>query len=178
MKMTKSLLFANCALFGAAMSYAGNVVVEAEAAVATEQPVAVVTNAAASGDVEHLASGKAFLVIPEGAGNPPKLNKGFAKYEIEIPATGEYRLWARVKWEGECSNSFTVEIDGNPAFILEDMTFGKWHWVKYPVSKLAKLIDLEKGPHTVVFKNREDGVALDQILFAPDKRFVPVGIQK
>lgn len=165
-------------MFGAAC-FAGNVVVEAESAVETEQPVAVVTNAPAGGDVEHSASGNAFLSIPENAGNPPKLNKGFAKYEIEIPATGEYRLWARVKWDGECSNSFNVEIDGAPAFIMgEDMTFGKWHWVKYPVSKLAKLIKLEKGKHTVVFRNREDGVALDQILFASDKRFVPVGIQK
>lgn len=179
MKMIKSLFFASCAVFGAAMCQAGNVVVEAEAAVATEMPVAVVTNAAAGEDVEHSASGNAFLVIPEDAGNPPKLNKGFAKFEIDIPSNGKYRLWARVKWEGECSNSFTVKIDDMSAFILgDDGTFGKWHWVKYPIGKLTELIELKKGTHTVVFKNREDGVALDQILFTSEKRFVPVGIQK
>lgn len=172
------IAFTFCLLLGVS-AIAGNVVVEAEAARETEAPVCTVTNAPAGGDIEHSVSGGAFLSIPEDAGNPPKLNKGFASYQVEVPATGEYRLWARVKWEGECSNSFNVEIDGRPAFILgEDMTFGKWHWVKYPVSKLAKLIKLEKGTHTVVFRNREDGVALDQFLLAPDKRFVPVGIQK
>lgn len=178
MKMAHSLVFASCAVFGAAC-FAGNIVVEAEAAVQTESPVAVVTNAPAGGDAGHKTSGNAFLVIPEDAGNPPKLNKGFAKYEINIPADGEYRLWARVKWEGECSNSFTVEIDEKQKFIIgENGTFGIWHWVKYPIGKITKLIKLEKGTHTVVFRNREDGVALDQIVFSSDKRFVPVGIQK
>ena len=124
------------------------------------------------------ASG-AFVEIPEGAGNPPARNEGKAVYEIEISETGSYWLWARVWWNGECSNSFTVTIDDKTPFLFgEDATYRTWHWVKYPVSRMAKPVSLEKGRHTVVFANREDGVRVDQILLSSDRRFVPSGIEK
>jgi len=137
-----------------------------------EAPMEVVTNGVAG------ASGP-YLEIPEGAGNPPKLNAGKASYTVEIPADAEYTLWARVYWEGECSNSFTVVFDDQPGMLFgEDSTFKKWHWVKYPVSRTAKPILLKQGKHTLTFHNREDGVCLDQILLSADKRFVPVDIEK
>jgi hypothetical protein len=162
----------------AACAAAATVVVEAESAVETEAPMAAASCAApADTDVGHAASGGSWLSIPEKAGNPPALNKGFAKYEVEIPADGGYYLWARVLWGGECSNSFTVQIDDlEPVLLGEDMTFGVWHWVRHPVSRMAKPVTLSKGRHTVIFRNREDGVALDQFLLATEKRFVPVGI--
>lgn len=176
--MNKALTAIHCVLLTAFAGFAANVVFEAETAAETEEPM-VLEKAPDGADAEHTASGGAFLHIKEGAGNPPKLEKGFAKFTVDVPATGAYRLWARVKWEGECSNSFTVQIDDRPAFLFgEDMTFGVWHWVKHPVARMAPLLQLEKGMHTIVFRNREDGVALDQILLASDKRFVPVGIAK
>ena len=163
-------------LLAAFACLAGNVVFEAETAAGTEAPV-VLETAPAGADAEHTASGGAFLHIKEGAGNPPKLDKGFARFEIDVPATGAYRLWARVRWEGECSNSFTIQIDDGASFLFgEDTTFNVWHWVRYPVSRMAKPVALSKGRHTIVFRNREDGVALDQFLLTTEKRFVPVGI--
>ena len=41
---------------------------------------------------------------------------------------------------------------------------------------MAKSVTLSKGKHTIVFRNREDGVALDQFLLTTEKRYVPVGI--
>ena len=162
----------------ASAGLAATVLVEAEAAVETEAPMALYTNAVAAGDIGHTASG-AWLAIPEKAGNPPKLEKGFAKYEVEIPSDGGWYLWARVLWEGECSNSFTIQIDDGAPFLFgEDMTFNTWHWVRYPVSRMAKPVQLAKGRHTIVFRNREDGVALDQFLLSSEKRYVPVGIAK
>ena len=162
----------------ASAGFAATVLVEAESAVETEAPMALATNAVAAGDIGHTASG-AWLAIPEKAGNPPKLEKGFAKYEVEIPSDGGWYLWARVLWEGECSNSFTIQIDDGAPFLFgEDMTFNAWHWVRYPVSRMAKPVQLAKGRHTIVFRNREDGVALDQFLLSSEKRYVPVGIVK
>lgn len=162
----------------AALATAAPIVFEAENAVETELPMALITNAVEGADINHTASGNSFLKIPEKAGNPPALNKGFAKFEIDIPSAGDYFLWARVLWEGECSNSFNVQIDDGAPFLFgEDPTFNAWHWVRYPVSRMAKPIHLTAGKHTVIFRNREDGVSLDQILFSKEKRFVPVGIQ-
>ncbi len=160
-----------------AAANAATVLVAAESATETEAPMALVTNAVAASDIGHTASGGAWLAIPEKAGNPPKLEKGFAKYEIDIPSDGGWYLWARVLWDGECSNSFTVQIDDGAPFLFgEDMTFNVWHWVRYPVSRMAKPMALSKGRHTIVFRNREDGVALDQFLLTTEKRYVPVGI--
>jgi hypothetical protein len=123
------------------------------------------------------ASG-AYLTIPEGAGNPPKLMAGRVSFRIDVPQDASYTLWCRVWWEGECSNSFTVGFDDQPPFLFgEDATYKSWHWVKYPVSRTVSLIKLAKGHHTLTFKNREDGVRLDQILLSADKRFVPVDIE-
>ena len=165
------------AALAAASAHAAMITVEAESAAEVEAPMALATNAVPAADVGHAASGGAWLQIPEGAGNPPKLEKGFARFEIEVPADGGYYLWARVSWGGECSNSFTLQVDdAAPVLFGEDPTFGTWHWVRYPASRMAKPIQLAAGRHTVVFRNREDGVALDSFILATEKRFTPVGL--
>jgi len=144
---------------------------EAESATALEAPMAVISNGIAG------ASGP-YLEIPEGAGNPPKVEAGKAVFTVEVPEDGTFTLWCRVWWEGECSNSFTVKIDDQPAFLFgEDATYKAWHWVKYPVARTTPPIKLTKGPHTLALHNREDGVRLDQVLLSADKRFVPVEIE-
>ena len=144
---------------------------EAEGSSALELPMAIATNGVAG------ASG-AYLEIPEGAGNPPKVLAGKASFTFDVPDDGLFTLWCRVWWEGECSNSFTVNVDDQPAFLFgEDATYKIWHWVKYPVSRTVAPIKLVKGKHTLVFHNREDGVRLDQVLLSADKRFVPVDME-
>jgi len=141
---------------------------EAESSGQLEAPMAAVSNGIAG------ASG-AYLEIPEGAGNPPKLEAGKAVYSFEVPEDGVFTLWCRVWWGGECSNSFTVRADDQPAFLFgEDATYKVWHWVRYPVSRTSAPLRLAKGKHTLTFNNREDGVRLDQVLLSSDKRFVPV----
>lgn len=171
--------FASIGFLAAIPAHAATVVLEAEAAVEVEAPMALATNSVAKqvADIGHTASGGAWLTIPDGAGNPPKVEKGLARFEVDVPASGGYYVWARVLWSGECGNSFTLQVDGGaPVLFGEDPTFGVWHWVRYPVSRMAKPIQLEAGRHTIVFRNREDGVAIDQFLLATDKRFTPVGI--
>jgi len=144
---------------------------EAESAMPTEAPMAVQSNGVAG------AAG-AYLEIPEGAGNPPKVEAGKADFTFDVPEDGSFTLWCRVWWEGECSNSFTVSADGLPSFLFgEDATYKTWHWVKYPVSRTVAPLKLAKGRHTLTFHNREDGVRLDQVLLSADKRFVPVDIE-
>lgn len=171
MKRT-ALFLAVCALGVNGARAAGvKICFEAESAERIEAPMALVTNGiAGAADV--------YLEIPEGAGNPPKVTAGKAVYAVEVPEEGAFTLWCRVWWEGECSNSFTVNVDDQPAFLFgEDATYKAWHWVKYPVSRTAAPIRLAKGRRTLTFKNREDGVHLDQVILSADKRFVPVDIE-
>lgn len=152
----------------AAQAAAVKICFEAESAATREWPMAVLTNGVTG------ASG-AYLEIPEGSGNPPKLEAGQASFTFDVPQDGLFTLWCRVWWDGECSNSFTVRVDGQPGFLFgEDATYKTWHWVKYPVSRTVPPIKLAKGKHVLAFHNREDGVRLDQVLLSADKRFVPV----
>ena len=156
------------------------IVLEAEAAPETEAPLVVVSEATVPAGSEYVpgASGGRYVEIPERAGNPPKLEKGWARYTVDVPEDGAYTLWARVWWEGECSNSFLVQIDESAPFLLgENATYKTWHWVKYPVARMTPPIGLTRGRHTLVFKNREDGVRLDQIVLSPNRRYVPVDIE-
>lgn len=145
---------------------------EAESFKSIEAPMVLVTNG-----VEG-ASGTAYLAIPEGAGNPPKVTAGKASYAFEVPADGNYTLWARVWWPDECGNSFTVVMDELPGVVFgEDATYKAWHWVKYPVARTTPPFKLSKGKHTITFHNREDGACIDQILLSADRRFVPTEIE-
>lgn len=160
---------------------AARVCVEAESATDIEEPCYKVTSDAVPSGTEFIkgASGETYLEIPEGRGNPPKVTNGKATIAVEVPKDGAYMLWARVWWEGECSNSFSVKIDDNaPILFGEDGTFKAWHWVKFPVARTAKPIQLAKGPHTIVFMNREDGVRIDQVVLCADRRWVPVDIEQ
>jgi len=153
------------------------VCVEAESAAVVEAPMIKVARAEAAATNKPVsgASGDVYLEIPEGSGNPPALTAGKAVLSLDIPSEGSYILWCRVYWEGECSNSFNVQIDNRPVFILgEDATFKTWHWVRYPVARTAAPIILAQGTHTFSFINREDGVRIDQVLVSADRRFVPV----
>mgnify|MGYP001472022611 CR=1 FL=1 len=171
--MRYSLFLSALCVWGIATAQAAGhrLCLEAESGERLEAPAVVVSNG-----VEG-ASG-AYVEIPEGAGNPPKVQAGKVSFSFNTPADASYTLWARVWWEGECSNSFTVGIDDQPAFLFgENATYKAWHWVKYPVSRTAAPIKLAKGRHTLTFHNREDGVRLDQVLLSADKRFVPVDIE-
>ena len=125
------------------------------------------------------ASGNAYLEVPLGAGKTPKVKAGTAKITVEVPADGAYTLWLRTCWEGECSNTFQVQIDNQPPFLVgADATYHVWHWVKYPVSKMAPPPTITRGTHTLTVIHREDGVRLDQLLLTSSPRYVPVGIEK
>ena len=151
---------------------------EAESATNVQRPMVAATTATGGVDavIIDAASAKAFLEIPEGKGNPPKLTRGAATLTFSIEKGGTYTLWARVYWNGECSNSFSMHIDDNPPFSFgQNATYKNWHWVKSP-PRLAQLT-LKSGTHTLTLANREDGVRIDQVMLTSNRRLVPVGIE-
>jgi hypothetical protein len=161
------VLSVNCAL-----ARGTKICFEAESAEKIEVPMVLVSNG-----IENV-SGIA-ISIPEKAGNPPERCEGAAVYTINIPKKGNYTLWCRVRWNGECSNSFTARFNDKPPILFgEDATYKVWHWVKYPVSRTSAPIALEAGKTIFKIENREDGIMVDQIILSTDKRFVPIEIEK
>lgn len=113
------------------------------------------------------ACGKA-LALPQGT--ETKEHTGRAKLAFEIKAEGVYRTWARVRWTDDCGNSLDWQFDSaEPRTIGNDKAFEAWHWIAGEPRKFAP------GPHALALIEREDGVAVDQILFTTDEAYVPEG---
>lgn len=147
------------------------IVIHAAQADVIEPPFVLVEDATA-------ADGQA-LAAPPKAGDAP----GAAHVAFQIPRDGVYSIWVRVFWgtDGEtaCSNSLSVQLDGDAPVDLQDGTYESWHWL--PLRRSAG-IPLTAGAHALLFRNREDGIKFDQIFITPwheDElaRRVPQGIE-
>jgi hypothetical protein len=180
-KILLSLLLLPCAvsLTTARTQAAEPVCFEAERASLLEAPMTRVEPAADDKPEGAIAgaSGGAYLVIPEGSGNPPKVTKGLATFAFTVPEEGQYHLWCRVWWPDECGNSFSMQLDDGPVFTFgQDSTVKTWHWVAAPAR--LKQLQLAAGRHTLTIMNREDGAAVDQVLLTKNRRYVPVEVEK
>lgn len=162
------------------VGFAGmNVLIESKDAKEVSPPMRhVVGGGQADGSAKLIpgAAGNAYLEIAQGAGKPPDVQGG-ALFEFTVDTKDTYYLWARVWWLDGCGNSLGMSINGEKEFTFgQDATYKQWHWVRAPL-RLSQL-DLNAGKHTLRLSNREDGVAVDQILITRNKRYVPVGIEK
>lgn len=169
------------------------VCLEAESAATVVAPARVVSSSAAVSETEKKvakgASGEKYVEIVR-----PKLPKGddgktkaapcydvktgtnVITFAFELKDDDHYALWCRVWWTDECGNSFFMTIDDAPAFTFgQDGVYKRWHWVR--ASKRLKQLVLAKGKHSLRIKIRETGVRVDQVLFARDPKYVPVGIE-
>jgi len=95
---------------------------------------------------------------------------GAARLSFSLPVPGRRHVWARVLWRDACSNSLTFSLGNAPGRVVgQDAVFGLWHWVT------VGAFDLPAGEHQLTIREREDGVALDQVLLTADEGFVPTG---
>lgn len=121
-------------------------------------------------------SGGKCLVVPPGAGKPgtekgPGAGKeifGQVSYDLNIPADGKYIFWGRAFWMHGCGNSFNIATDDSRPRVFNGTIFNTWHWGKGPTFPLSA------GKHTLIIRNREDGVKLDQFLLTTDTGYRPV----
>ena len=110
------------------------------------------------------------LSLAEGQGDKAR-NAGRGIVTLQVPAAGRYRLWLRCRWSDSCGNSLGVSLDATePLTVGQDALHHFWHWVD------AGEADLQAGAQAVTVHEREDGVAVDQVLACPAAAdFLPVG---
>ena len=108
------------------------------------------------------------LAAPEAGGSRPR--KGRAELSVDVPCAGRYHAWVRARWRDECGNSVSLKLGGSPARIAgNDSVYEAWHWVE------AGRYALKRGRCPLVLLEREDGIAVDQILLTRDAAFRPTG---
>lgn len=116
------------------------------------------------------AVGGRALALPKGSGS--KDHRGRARLVLSVPGKGGGKccVWARVYWRDSCGNSASLKVGDQPERAFgNDCVYNCWHWVS------AGQYEVQPGKTAVAIVEREEGIALDQLLFTHDERYTPVG---
>ena len=109
-----------------------------------------------------------FIYVPEGNSDVdnPLLDVGSAEYTFEVPESGEYLIWGRVKAAYGGSNSFYISVDDMDYVDWHTQISNVWFWdqVSAGMDQEALVFNLEKGEHRLSLKLRETGTKIDRIL--------------
>ena len=102
---------------------------------------------------------------------------GSITFDITVPYTSGYYLWARAMGLDWNQNSFWVSVDGSPAFHYEIGQFGgQWTWGWEPVHVEGQPVapfTLTAGLHSIVFNSREPLSRLDAVLLVNRSAYIP-----
>jgi hypothetical protein len=72
------------------------------------------------------------------------------------------------------SNRLYVAVNGGSSHVIgETGNYGFWHW-----DGGRRSVQCHAGTNTLVLKNMDMGVKVDQILLSSDSNFVPTGIRQ
>lgn len=98
-------------------------------------------------------------------------NAGTAAFTVDIPAAGDYYVWARVMFPGDDQNSFFV-TDGTNNFQFEgDPSADTWAWRQLmnndPDDLQPQAVTFAAGPQTITFAQAEGGARLSYVLVTP-----------
>lgn len=113
----------------------------------------------------------------------PSTDYGTATQTVNIPSTGNYRVWSRIKAPDATNNSYLLEVDGGACVTVGDTAIpaNTWTWVDYQNgSNTTKTdISLTAGNHTFKMIGREANVSLDKVIFigivSGEVSCVPIG---
>ena len=114
------------------------------------------------------AAGGMAVVLP--AGTRDKERSSRARIPFQVTSPGNYTVWLRAFWRNGCGNSIFARIGESPEKTVgHDEVFNVWHWIS------VGEFELKDGANEMVLREREDGIALDQLLLVRDKEFLPTG---
>ena len=161
------VMFLMLLIAGSASAAVVKIVVEAGDYFAISPSMAKVTaQYLGNNDYIHIPLRRPHATTQTGPGDT-----GNARYKINVPVAGTYRLWMRAWWYDACGNSFFIVVDDKPAVYAEAATYQSWHWVKGPS------LTLSAGTHTIRIQTREDGARMDQFMLINSTQYVPTRIE-
>jgi hypothetical protein len=144
-------------------SLANAVFVEAEAGTLTT-PMTAVADASAWG-------GWSVLSLKDG--------EGTAAFSFNVPITGNYRIWCRIKSDSPSADSFFARMDDGIEQIFPTITDGsysaEWQWqpLRSWIEGDPWIFSLAGGPHQLTLRCRESRTWIDALFVTSDGSFVP-----
>ncbi|MFH1280911.1 MAG: hypothetical protein ABII08_04860 [Candidatus Beckwithbacteria bacterium] len=108
-----------------------------------------------------------YLASPEGSGS----GRGHVTFNVNIPKTGYYVVFGRVKGAGWSSDSFYVSWD-NGAQSVWNIPH-QWEWKRVSNQGAPSNWRLTAGNHTLKIRTREDGSQIDALVVTNDYNYQP-----
>lgn len=96
-------------------------------------------------------------------------NYGSATMPVNIPATGDYRIWSRIKVPNSANSTYQLEIDGNSCWQVggNNVPANTWTWVDWYGGNSAQKININfttSGTHTFKIIGFATNVEVDKVL--------------
>ncbi|MFA9446385.1 fibronectin type III domain-containing protein [Egicoccus sp. AB-alg6-2] len=113
------------------------------------------------------AGGGWIQLSPDAARDEPA--EDWLRYDLEVTDTGDYALWYLGRGFDTNSDSLWLQVDGEP-LVQAGVGAGDWNW------RNPGTFTLTEGRHTLWFRNREPGAALDKLLLTADTGVRPSGL--
>ena len=108
---------------------------------------------------------------------------GWTRSTVEIPVSGDYHIWCRVKAPTASNDSFFVMVNAQPEEVFhvygtptppEGTRTSAWTWRRIHVTDGGPRVHaLDQGVHALRFRVREPGTLLDRVVLSSDPAFVP-----
>jgi hypothetical protein len=121
------------------------------------------------------ASGGQYIAAQAGTvtNSPDTLPAPSVQYSFQVPAAGNYSIWARVKAASGTEHSlyFAVNpIAGTTYTLGQTQTYGSWVWTRLVVSA-----PLSATANVLALKYRQELFKVDQIIVTDDSSYTPTG---
>ena len=116
---------------------------------------------------DPLASGGAYIQVPNGTGNSGPNGRSYAQYCFTVTTAGTYQIKGWVHAASGADDSFFVEVDEVPVngYLWDTPlnTTYEGHYVTERDATAPVQVILSAGEHTVTFLQRDDGTRLDKV---------------
>ncbi len=100
------------------------------------------------------------------AGCEGRVSGGSVRFPVDLPASRDFRIWARVRGAGALAVTVDGAAVGEAACSADD-----WSWVAAGAPRR-----IMSGAHEIIFTPTTGGECLDEILVTDDAALVPVGL--
>ncbi|MCF8379844.1 MAG: DUF6250 domain-containing protein [Bacteroidales bacterium] len=94
------------------------------------------------------------------------LPQGQLKFDLDVPETGEYVFWARVKG----SSGLSFKLNDSYSFSLKGVD-ETWIW-----QKSTQPLELVSGRQVIIANATQPGISIDKIIITREKKFLPNGL--
>ncbi len=96
-------------------------------------------------------------------------NYGTATMTVSIPATGDYRIWSRMKVPSTSSSTYQLEVDGNTCWQVggSNVPVNSWTWVDWSGGNSLQKVNYtftSTGNHTLKLVGSAAGVEVDKVI--------------